>query len=165
MCPHVSIQVSLRFKHLPTHFAFGIWCPITVLVCNIQLVLSLTLPPVVSDETMRLLQPMDDEEVSGQRAVWGVAQAALLTLVGRAIRLVLGNVLVESCDVFSGEAADGTLMNFKDVHLEPLQRPWVGAPGIQTWRPLVLFWLPFGAEGLQKRLKWLVRNDHEIHLR
>lgn len=121
VCPHVSIQVSLRFKHLPAHLAFGIWCP----VCNIQLVLSLALivvlaPSVVSGETMRLLQPMDDKEVSGQRAVGGVAEATLLTLVAQAIGLVLGNVLMESCDVLSGEAADGTLVNFKDVHLEPL---------------------------------------------
>ena len=118
MCPHVSVQVSLRLEHLPAHFAFCIWRPIW----NVQLVLPLTLvvvlaPPVVSSETLRLLQPMDNEEVSGQRAVGGVAQAALLTLVGRAVRLVLGNVLVESCDVLGGEAADGTLVNFKDVHL------------------------------------------------
>lgn len=59
--------------------------------------------------------------MSGQRTVGGVAEAALLTLVGRAIGLVLGNVLVESRDVLGGEAADGTLVNFKDVHLEPLQ--------------------------------------------
>lgn len=72
MCPHVSVQVSLRFKQLPTHFALGIWCPVVVLVCNIQLVLSLTFvvvvvlaPSVVSGKTRRLLQPMDDKEVSG----------------------------------------------------------------------------------------------------
>lgn len=87
MCPHVSIQVSLRFKQLPTHFALGIRCPVIVLVCNVQLVLSLTFvvvlaPSVVSAKTLRLLKPMDDKEVSGQRAVGGVAQAALLALVG-----------------------------------------------------------------------------------
>lgn len=52
----------------------------------------------------------------------GVAQATLLTLIGRAVRLVLGNMLVERCDVLSGEAADCTLVDFKDVHLESLQR-------------------------------------------
>lgn len=158
MCPHVSIQVSFRFKHLPAHFAFGVGRPVVVLVRNIQLILSLTLivvlaPSVVAAETLRLLQPMDDEEVSGQRAVGGVAQAALLALVGRAVGLVLGNVLVKSRDVLCGEAADGALVNFKDVHLEPLQRLRVRGPGVQTWRTLILFWLPFGAEGL-----WMIKK-------
>lgn len=71
---------------------------------------------------MWLLQPVDDKEVSGQRAMGGVAQAAFLTLVGRAIRLVLGNVFMESRNVLSGDATDSTLVNFKDVYLEPLQR-------------------------------------------
>lgn len=71
MSPHVSIQVALCFKQLPTHFAFGIWCPIIVLVCNFHLVLPLTLiivlaSSVVPGETLRLLEPMDDEEMSGQ---------------------------------------------------------------------------------------------------
>ena len=87
MCSHVSIQVSLRFKQLPAHFAFGTRCPIIVFIRHIQLVLSLTLvvvlaPSVVPGETLQLLQPMDDEEVPGKRAVRGVTQAALLTLVG-----------------------------------------------------------------------------------
>lgn len=60
--------------------------------------------------------------MSGQRAVGGVAEATLLTLVGRAISPVLGNVFVESSDVLSGVAADSTLVNFEDIHLEPLQR-------------------------------------------
>lgn len=90
MCPHVSVQLSLRFKHLPTNFALCVRCPIIVLVCNIQLVLSLTFivilaPSIVSGKALWLFQSMDDKEVSGQRAVGGVAQAALLTLVGRAI--------------------------------------------------------------------------------
>lgn len=121
MCPHVGIQVSLRFKHLPAHFAFGIWGPVIQLVLSLTLIVVLA-PCVVSGEALRLLQPMDDKKVSGQRAVGGVTQAALLTLVGRAIGLVLGNVLMESPNVLSGEATDGTLVNFKDVHLEPLQR-------------------------------------------
>ena len=71
MCPHVSVQVSLSFKHLHTHFAFGVGFPIVVLVRNVQLVLPLTLiiipgPSVASGEAVRLLQPMNDEEVSGQ---------------------------------------------------------------------------------------------------
>lgn len=156
MRPHVSVQMSLRFKHLPAHFAFGARRAVVVLVRDVQLVLPLALlvllaPPVVSGEALRLLQPMHDEEVSGQRAVGGVAQAALLTLVGGAVGLVLGNVLVESGDVFGGEAAHGALVDFEDVHLESLQRLRVGSPGVQTWRPLSLFCLPFGAQALQKR--------------
>ena len=154
MCPHVSVQVSLSFKHLPTHFAFGVGFPIVVLVRNVQLVLPVNLiiiipaPSVVSGEAVRLLQPMIDEEVSGQWSVGGVAQAALLTLEGRAIGLVLGNVFVESGDVLWGEPTNRTLVNFGDVHLEPLQRLWVWSPGVQTWRSLILLWLPLWAGGL-----------------
>lgn len=102
---------------------------------------------------------MHDKEVSGQWAVRGVAQATLLTLIGRAVRLVLGNMLVERCDVLSGEAADCTLVDFKDVHLESLQRLWVRAPRVQAWSPVILLWLPFWAEALWWGLNWLVRNQ------
>ena len=164
MCPHVSVQVSLRFKILPTNFAFGVWRPVVVLICNIQLVLSLTLvvvfaPSVVPDEALWLLQPMHDKEVSGQWAVRGVAQATLLTLIGRAVRLVLRNVLVERCDVLGGEAADCTIVDFKDVHLEPLQWLWVRTPRVQAWSPVILLWLPFWAEALWWGLNLLVRNQ------
>lgn len=153
VCPHVSVQVSLGFKHLPTHLAFSIWRPVTVLVRNIQLVLSLTLLILLAlssipGEAVRLLQPVNDKEVSGQRAVGGVAQAALLTLVRWAVTLVLRNVIVESGDVFGGEAADSTLVNFEDVHLKPLQWLWCGAPGVQPRTSLIIFCLPFGAEAL-----------------
>lgn len=50
----------------------------------------------------------------------GVAQAALLALVGGAIAFVLGKVSVESCQVLGGEAADSALVHFEDVHFEPL---------------------------------------------
>lgn len=125
MCPHVGVQDPLCFKHLPTHFAPGAGCPIVVLVRNVQLILPLTLvvirsPPVVPAESLRLLQAMDDEEVAGERPVGGVAQAALLALVGRAVALVLGNVSVKSCELLGGEAADSTLVHFEDVHFEPL---------------------------------------------
>ena len=80
----------------------------------------------------------------------GVAQAALLTLIGRSVRLVLGNVLVEGSDILGGEAADSTLVNFEDVHLEPLQRLQVGAPGVQTRRPFIFVWLPLGALPLKR---------------
>lgn len=71
MCPHVGVQAPLRLKHLPTHFALGAGCPVLVLVRHIQLILPLTLvvvraPPVVPAEALRLLQPMDDEEVAGE---------------------------------------------------------------------------------------------------
>lgn len=125
MCPHVGVEAPLCFKHLPTHFAPGAGRPILVLVCNVQLILPLTLvvihpPPVVPAEALRLFQAMDDEEVAGERPVGGVTQAALLALVGRAIALVLGNVCVKSCEVLGGEAADRTLVHFEDVHFEPL---------------------------------------------
>lgn len=137
MCPHVSIKLPLCFKHLAAHFTFRIRRPVFVLVSNIQLVFSLTLfvlfaPPVVPAQTLRLLQPMDDEEMPGQRAVGCVAQAALLTLIRGAVGLVLWDVFVESSDVLSGEAADGTFVKFDDVHLQPLQRLQPGAPGGQT---------------------------------
>lgn len=124
MCPHVGVQAPLCFKHLSTHFAPGAGRPIVVLVRNVQLILPLTLvvihaPPIVSAEALRLLQAMDDEEVAGERPVGGVAQAALLALVGRAVALVLGNVSVKSCEVLGGEAADGTLVHFEDVHFKP----------------------------------------------
>jgi len=149
----VSVQVPLGFKHTPAHFAFGTRCP----VCNVQLVLPPTLvvvlaPSGVAAEALRLLQPVDDEEVSGQRAAGGEARAALRTLVGRAVGLVLGNVLVENRGVLGGEAADGTLVDFEDVHLEPLQRLRVGAPGVQARRPFFLCLLPLGAEGLERRV-------------
>lgn len=125
MCPHVGVQASLCFKHLPTHFAAGARRPAVVLVRHVQLILPLTLvvvraSAVAPGETLRLLQPMDDEEVAGERAVGGVAQAALLALVGRAVALVLGNVSVESSEVLGGEAADSTLVHFGDVHFQPL---------------------------------------------
>lgn len=125
MCPHVGVQAPLRFKHLPTHFAPGAGCPIVILVRNVHLILLLTLvairaPPIVSAQALGLLQAMDDEEVAGKRPVGGVAQAALLALVGRAVALVLGNVSVKSCEVLAGEAADSTLVHFEDVHFEPL---------------------------------------------
>lgn len=125
MRPHVGVQVPLCLEHLPTHFAFGTWCPVVILVCNVQLVLSLTLviasaTSIVSAKTLRLLQPVDNKKVSGQRPWGGVAQATLLALEGGAIRLVLGNVLMESCDVLSGKAADRTFVNFEDIHFEPL---------------------------------------------
>lgn len=153
MCPHVSVQVSLRFKHLPTHLTFSVWCPIAVLISNIELVLSLTLliflaPSVISAKALRLLQPVDNKEVSGQWAVGGVAQAALLTLVRWAVRLVLRNVLLERSKIFSGEAADSTLVNFEDVHLKPLQWLRDSAPGVQPWISFIIFCLPFGAEAL-----------------
>lgn len=126
MCPHVGVQAPLRFKHLPTHFAPGAGRPVVTLVRNVQLILPLALivvraPAVVPAEPLRLLQAMDDEEVAGERAVGGVAQAALLALVGRAVALVLGNVCVKSREVLGAEAADGTLVHFEDVHFEPLQ--------------------------------------------
>lgn len=125
MCPHVGVQASLRLKHLPTHFAAGARRPAIVLIRHVQLILLLTLvvvraSAVAPGEALRLLQPMDDEEVAGQRAVGGVAQAALLALVGRAVALVLGNVSVESGEVLGSEAADSTLVHFGDVHFEPL---------------------------------------------
>lgn len=125
MCPHVGVQAPLRLKHLPAHFAPGAGRPIVVLVGNVQLVLPLALvvvraPPVVPAEALRLLEAMDDEEVAGERPVGGVAQAALLALVGRAVALVLGDVSVKSCEVVGGEAADSTLVNFGDVHFKPL---------------------------------------------
>lgn len=126
MCPHVDVQASLRFKHLPTHFAPCAGRPAIVLVPDIQLVLPLALviaggaSAVVPGEALRLLHAMDDEEVAGERAVGGVAQAALLALVGRAVALVLRNVSVESGEVLAGEAADSTLVDFGDVHFEPL---------------------------------------------
>lgn len=125
MCPHVGVQASLRLKHLPTHFAPGARRPAVILVRHVQLILLLTLgvvraSAVAPGEALRLLQPMDDEEVAGERAVGGVAQAALLALVGRAVALVLGNVSVESGEVLGGEAADSTLVHFGDVHFEPL---------------------------------------------
>lgn len=60
MSPHVGIEVPLGFKHLPTYFAFGVWGPIIVFICNIQLVLSLILiivfaTAVVSAETLGFL--------------------------------------------------------------------------------------------------------------
>lgn len=123
MCPHVSVQVALSLEHPAAHFAFGARCPVR----HLQLVLPLALvvvvvpaPSVEPGEALRLLQPVDDEEVPGQRAAGGVAQAALLTLVRRAVALVLGDVAAESRDVLGGPAADGALVNFKDVHLEPL---------------------------------------------
>lgn len=125
MCPHVDIQASLCFKHLPTHFAPCAGRPAIVLVPDVQLILPLTLvifgaSAVVPGEALRLLHAMDDEEVAGERAVGGVAQAALLALVGRAVALVLRNVSVESGEVLAGEAADSTLVDFGDVHFEPL---------------------------------------------
>lgn len=125
MCPHVGVQAPLRFKHLPAHFAPGAGRPVVVLVRNVQLVLPLTLvviraPAVVPAEALRFLQAMDDEEVAGERPVGGVAQAALLALLGRAVALVLGNVSVKSCEVLGGEATHSTLVHFEDVHFEPL---------------------------------------------
>lgn len=69
MCPHVSVQVSLCLKQLPADFALGIWCPVVIFIRNIQLVLSLTFvvvfAPTVPGQSLRLLQPVDDKEVSG----------------------------------------------------------------------------------------------------
>lgn len=168
MCPHVSVQVALRFKLLAAHFAPGAHGPVVVLHRDVQLVFPLALvvvvlpPSVVAAEALRLLQSMDDEEVAGLRAVGGVAEAALLTLEGRAVGLVLGNVLVESGDVLGGEAADGALVNFEDVHLQPLERLRVGASQVEPRRPHVLFCFPLGVDGLRGRLQRQIRSIRRI---
>ena len=118
----MCVQFPLRVKRLPAHFAFGVWRPVVVFVRHVRLVLVAAAPSVAPGETLRLFQPMDDEAVSGQRGVRGVAEAALLTLVRRSVRLVLGKVLVEGADVLAGEAANGALVNFENVDFELLQR-------------------------------------------
>lgn len=57
----------------------------------------------------------------------GVAEPALPALVGRTVGSVLGNVFVELKQVLSGEAADGTFMNFENVDLQLLERLGDGA--------------------------------------
>lgn len=69
--PHVSVQVSLRLKRLPTHFTFCVELPVTVLVNNIHVVFSLTLIITLdlsleSAQALRLPQSMNDEEMSCQ---------------------------------------------------------------------------------------------------
>ena len=106
-----------------------------------------------------VLQPVDDEEVARQRAVGGVAEAALLALVRRAVRLVLRDVQAEGRRVGrAAEAADGALERLGELDLRLLHRRrlWtVGAPGVQAGRPLAvplffLLWFPLGASGLWK---------------
>lgn len=153
----MGVQASLRLKRLPTHFAPGAGRPVLVLVADVQLVLPLTLvaalrpPPAVPAEALRLLQPVDDEEVAGERPVGGVAQAALLALVGRAAAPVLGDVAVEGGQVLGGEAADGALVHVGDVPFEPLRRLRLGGPGVQSQElvSVLFFGLSFGTEGLR----------------
>lgn len=71
---------------------------------------------------LRLLQLMYNEEVSGEGHVGRVAESTFPALVGRAVRFVLGNVFVKLEKVFCREAANSTLVNFKDIYLQLLQR-------------------------------------------
>lgn len=157
--PHVRVQIPFRFEHLPAHFAFGVRRPVgeVQLVLSLALVVAAAASSVAPRQALRLLQPVDDEEVSGQRRVGGVAEAALPTLEGRAVELVLREVLVEGGDVLGGETADGALVNFEDVHLELLQRLRVGAPGAQAGRPLIVLLLPLLAEGLWRGWRGCIR--------
>lgn len=65
---------------------------------------------------------MHDEEVPGKGDVGGVAKAAFPALVGRAVRLMLGDVFVELKEVLCCEATHRTLVDFENVDLQLLQR-------------------------------------------
>lgn len=65
----------------------------------------------------------------GQGDVRRVAEAALAALVGRAVRLVLRDVLVELQQVLRGEAAHGALVHLEHIDLQLLQGLRDGSSG------------------------------------
>jgi len=176
----VRVQLSLGVKRLPAHFAPRPRLPVVVLVGHVRSVFRSDVWVAVvgagvrgagvrtsaSRQVVVVLQPVHDEEVAGQRVVGGVAEAALLALVRRAVRLVLGDVQAEGGRILgAGEAADGALVApLEDVDLGLLHRWWlllaIVARGtliaVLLLLLLLLFlWFSLGAGGLWQTIESL----------
>lgn len=102
---HVRVQCGFCVKRFAAHPALCVWYVRGVLL-------------LLGRHARHLLQPVDDEQVTGERIAWCVAQTALHALVGRTVSLVLREVLLEQTGLGAGETAHGASVRLQNGHLQ-----------------------------------------------